>query len=723
MNLTHAQSYTELQKHRDEIDFLHEKADNAMTLLDYQTALDYCNEALNLALKIEDKAAEAKSYRKTGYLYYKNNDLTKALDYLIKASQIQVVEKLDQELAETRNVLGLVYTEKGEYQQALDYFDNALDLFKREQLFSSQTEIIKNKGAVYLKQGDYALANELFEDAFNRSNKYAMEYVRAELNLLNARALLGLNRTQEAINDCIDAIDIGKDNEYPWIITEGYRTLSKIYEGKGDINNAYAHLKHHNKFRDSIFDVRSERLTKEAIEKFASEARERLIQQQNQEIKFTEEKLRQSHYIAALGAAFLILFLLFILFLYRNNQKRRKANQLLRDTNDQLRVAKEEAEKANKAKAQFLSTVTHELRTPLYAVTGLTDLLLEQNPNQEQAEHLRSLRFSGDYLLNFINDILDVNKMEANKIEIERIPFNLTKLARNVLVTLKKSADDNGSVLHLKMEDDAPKFVHGDSLRISQVLINLVSNAIKFTKHGNVYLIIKKLSQHGDRVKLFFEVKDTGIGIAYDKQEIIFESFSQGSVQINRKYGGTGLGLTIVKNLLQLMESQIQLKSEPGKGTSFFFELEFDIADQSEVEKLDAFSTDTSDYIDILKDKTVLLVEDVKINQLITKKTLAKKNINCIAVDNGTDAVQKAKDEAFDLILMDLHMPGISGIDATKAIRAFDQEIPIIALTAITIDEERQEDFDNAGFNDTLTKPFKSDIFFRKIYQQLKKSG
>ena len=464
-------------------------------------------------------------------------------------------------------------------------------------------------------------------------------------------------------------------------------------------------------------------LLKRLLKKFASEARERLIQQQNQEIKFTEEKLKQSHYIAALGAAFLILFLLFILFLYRNNQKRRKANQLLRDTNDQLRVAKEEAEKANKAKAQFLSTVTHELRTPLYAVTGLTDLLLEQNPNQEQAEHLRSLRFSGDYLLNFINDILDVNKMEANKIEIERIPFNLTKLARNVLVTLKKSADDNGSVLHLKMEDGAPNYVQGDSLRLSQVLINLVSNAIKFTKHGNVYLIIKKLSQHGDRVKLFFEVKDTGIGIAYDKQEIIFESFSQGSVQINRKYGGTGLGLTIVKNLLQLMESQIQLKSEPGKGTSFFFELEFDIAEQSEVEKLDAFSTDPAEYIDTLKDKTVLLVEDVKINQLITKKTLAKKNINCIAVDNGTDAVQKAKDETFDLILMDLHMPGISGIDATKAIRAFDKEIPIIALTAITIDEERQEDFDNAGFNDTLTKPFKSDIFFRKIYQQIKKSG
>lgn len=721
VNLQYGQEKKDIQKTKEKIEELLEKARDSKSILAYNEALNYCNEALNLSVEIQDKENEAKISRVIGELFMRNNNLDDAIDYLNKASIIQNSNGFHEELAKTRNTMGLVYIKKNNYTQALNYFDGALTLYRKLNLFSSQTEVLKNKGILYLSKEEYQTAYETFEEALDASKKYALEPTKAEILLHNSKALFALNRINEAITDCEDAIDIGLSNKYSNIVVEGYKTLSEIYESNNDIPKAYEELTKYSKFKDSIFNLRSDKLAEEAKARFNFADKERQIEQQDLLIQQKEEQLKQSRILTILGLAFLVLFLLFILFLYRNIQKRRKANELLRDTNKQLIVAKETAEKATKTKAQFLSTVTHELRTPLYAVTGLTDLLLDQNPTKEQEGHLKSLRFSGDYLLNFINDILDVNKIEANKIEIEKIPFNLKKLTKNVLFTLNKSAEDNNTTLHLNFDETIPTNFIGDSLRISQVLINLVSNAIKFTKNGNIYLNIKSINHGVGNVKLLFEVKDTGIGISYDKQEIIFESFSQGSVQINRKYGGTGLGLTIVKNLLELMDSKIQLKSEPGVGTNFFFEMVLDVASDDFDEEKKTNNILPEDYLEALKNKNVLLVEDVKINQLITKKTLAKKEIKCIAVDNGTDAITKAKEFNFDLILMDIHMPGISGIEATTAIRSFDKKTPIIALTAITIEEEQQEDFNNAGFNDILSKPFKTDIFFEKIYLQIKK--
>ncbi|MFD0964941.1 tetratricopeptide repeat-containing hybrid sensor histidine kinase/response regulator [Pseudofulvibacter geojedonensis] len=713
-------SQTETQSSQDKIYNLLNTARELKKDLDYSEAVRVCNEALNLASEIKDFENEAIAHRILGEIYLDNKKYDDAYSSLQKAANKQSRYEFKEELAKTRNTLGLLHTEQGYYKQAENYFTSALDIYTSLQLFSSKTEVLKNIGKVYLNQKDYQKANETFEKAFKDASKYALEDTKADIYLQNAKALLGLGEISKAKADCIDAIDSGMANEYPWIVTEGHIVLSEIFEANNQIPEALNELKRHNKFRDSIFDLRKDRITASELAKFDFSEKEKFIEQQDLLIQKNQEQLRINRNLNLLGAAFLILFLTFILYLYNNNKKRKKANILLRDTNNQLTIAKDEAERASKAKAQFMSTVTHELRTPLYAVTGLTDLLLEQSPTQEQEQHLKSLRFSGDYLLNFINDMLDVNKIEANKIEIETIPFNLKKLSSNVLVTLNKAAEDNKTSLNLNIDESVPENVMGDKLRISQVLINLVSNAIKFTKNGKVDLNIKKLEQTNNTISLLLEVKDNGIGISYDKQELIFESFSQGSVQINRKYGGTGLGLTIVKNLLELMGSKIELKSEPGKGTNFYFKMNFEIAPDHAV-TLEENNTEPEDFLETFKNKHILLVEDVKINQLITKKTLAKKEITCIAVDNGTEAINQAKENKFDLILMDIHMPGISGIEATTAIRKFDTQTPIIALTAITIDKRQQEEFDNAGFDDILSKPFKSDIFFNKVYNQLKK--
>tara|TARA_B110001450_G_scaffold5290_1_gene5529 strand:- start:11102 stop:13306 length:2205 start_codon:yes stop_codon:yes gene_type:complete len=698
-----------------------EKAKDVKSILDYNEALKHCSNALSIAIKIENPLYEAKVYREMGTILMSDKKLLKSRDNLNKAAKIQKENNFQEELAKTRNAQGLLNTKLGNYNEALNYFDKSLKIYQSLSLFSSRTKILKNKATLYLRKNDFKKANKTFNLAYKQAKKFAQTKDQADILLHKSQALSKLNLHNEAINSCKKAIEIGIANKYQWIITNGYKTLSNIYEEKGNLTKAIELLKTHNKLLDSIYSINEKRLSAESIAKLDFEKQDRLIEQKEEIIQQKEDQLKQSQVLTFLGLSFLILFFSFIIVLYNNNRKRKKANLLLQNTNSQLTHAKNEAEKATKVKANFLSTITHELRTPLYTVTGLTDLLLDEDPKESQKGYLKSLRFSGDYLLNFINDILDVNKIEAKKIELEKIPFNLKKLTKEVLFTQNKAASDNNTKLHLHYEESIPKYLLGDSLRLSQVLINLTSNAIKFTKNGDVYLNIKKINSTENTVNLLFEVKDNGIGISSDKQDEIFESFSQGSVEINRKYGGTGLGLTIVKNLVEVMNSKIQLKSEPNIGTTFYFEINFDIAKNENIEAIKNKDVFPKDLLEVLKNKKVLLVDDVKINQLITQKTLTKKDIICVTADNGEDAITKTQKENFDLILMDIHMPGIGGVEATKKIRAFDSKTPIIALTAITIEKEDLIRFNNAGFNDILSKPFKANNFFNKIYLQLVK--
>lgn len=391
---------------------------------------------------------------------------------------------------------------------------------------------------------------------------------------------------------------------------------------------------------------------------------------------------------------------------------------MLHKKNGELIIAKEKAELASKTKANFLSTVTHELRTPLYAVTGLSNMLLEENPKPEQIQHLKSLKFSGDYLLAFINDILQINKIEANKVDIDPEPFNLKKKISNIILALNNSAIDNNVKIHLEYDNDLPENFIADQLKISQILINLIGNSIKFTKDGDIWIRIYKIDAQDKIYTLRFEVEDSGIGISQEKQDNMFESFSQGSIQINRKYGGTGLGLSIVKGLIDILKGKIYVTSELDKGTTFYFEipLEYTTVKEAKEIKTTYFSGNAEDLD--LKNVKILVVEDNKINQMITKKILTKMELKCDIIDNGEDAVDMIKATKYDIVLMDIHMPGISGIEATKIVRSFDKEQIIFALTAVTI-EDKMHEFEEAGFTDIIPKPFKQEEFEKKLYNAL----
>jgi len=273
--------------------------------------------------------------------------------------------------------------------------------------------------------------------------------------------------------------------------------------------------------------------------------------------------------------------------------------------------------------------------------------------------------------------------------------------------------------MHFEYDKKLPEIFDGDQLKISQILINLIGNSIKFTKDGDIWVRVTQLNKSKKIHTIRLEVEDNGIGITKEKQDNMFESFSQGSVQINRKYGGTGLGLSIVKGLVDILKGKIYLKSELGKGTSFFIELPLKESEEVVSVKKHDYSKDIS-KLD-LENVKILVVEDNKINQMITKKILNKMNLNCDLIDNGEDAVEMVKETSYDVVLMDIHMPGISGLEATKRIRSFDKELTIFALTAVTL-EDKMHEFDEAGFDDIISKPFKQEDFEKKLYLALTKN-
>ena len=502
-------------------------------------------------------------------------------------------------------------------------------------------------------------------------------------------------------------------------------TLSQIYKYQTTANNALLAqdfgLNTYLQEKDSLFTIDVQAISKSSDYDSNSGDKDKIIASQQEEINKKRESIYFGKIITGLSISLIIILSLLALSLFKNNNLRAKANDLLKDENMELTIAKEKAEKASLAKTQLLSTITHELRTPLYAVTGLTHLLLEEDPKPKQKEHLNSLKFSSEHLLSLINNILDLNKLEANKVNIEKTTFSLKKRINDVIIVLKKTAEDRKNSLTLVYDESIPKKIIGDPLKLSQVLINLIGNSIKFTQNGEVTIRVQKLSRAQDKVNLHFEIEDTGVGVSKQKQKSIFESFNQGSQQINRKFGGSGLGLSIVENLLELMNSKVYLESVLGQGSKFWFDISFNISEEAFGDTGLSNKVYNIDYKS-LENVSILVVDDNKINQMITKKILEKHKLVCKVVANGLDAIKMIHKNDFKLVLMDLHMPEISGIETTQRIREFDKQLPIIALTAVTIDEDLDE-FYKAGFTEIIPKPFKPEDFFEKISNSLKASN
>ena len=679
---------------------------------DYRKDLSLNFELLKLAFEINEPYYLHKGYRNLAYDYLVLGDTISAKESFEKSEKQAHLSMNDTVSAHIYMDLANVYSfTENSSEKAIEYHEKSIELFE------------KLNDSVGLAKAHYnTILTALETDDFNRAYVHiikAKKYIEyGDTSYATAlECLLGQyyhfkGKYEMANTYLLSTIALSRNNNDLVLLEDAYYYYSENLLKQEKFKEAYnARVKY-----EEYLEANQQKIIFNEVEAASMNYQ---VAEFRKDVEIAEtENLLQAEIVRAksrlntilifIAAGFILLF--FALFLAHRNRK--KLVRELKIKNKEYLLAKEESEKFTKAKSKFFSTVSHELRTPLYGVIGLSSLLLEDKSLKKHEQELKSLKFSADYLLALINDVLQINKLDANNLEDDQSAFNLRDLTRKISSSFEYMRLQNKNRIHLHISESIPQYIRGNSIRLSQILMNLIGNACKFTEEGDIYLIAENVDAEDGKLGVKFYVKDTGIGIPKEKQECIFDEFSQVN-STNYTYQGTGLGLPIVKKLLNLSNSNIHLDSEFGKGSIFSFILTFEKIEQV-VEKKDTAILDTS----ILNGKKILIVEDNRINQMVTKKILEKNNIECTIAENGAEAINIVREESFDLILMDINMPLKNGIEATKEIRLFDTTTPIVALTAVEIEEMRHSIYES-GMNDIIVKPYDITKFIQTILRSI----
>ena len=664
-------------------------------------------------------------------------------------------------IAKSYNMIGLNFEDHYDYKKAIQFYNKALSFANKTQNDTIKDWIYNNlgnlltskkvnfkKGIFYYKQGliysnklkdsteitytQLNIANAFFNikdyksgiTYLNNSRHFVKTKgeLEAKITLYSLYGLYhsAINQNEKAEELFNTGVELAKKNRIGIVdeaVSDLYKNAYLHYKKIKQFEKALYYLGLQQKLQEKIYSDEQIRKVKAAGVKIEIEEYKRQLNKISGEKHKQTKDLKESKLIVLLFVIIFFILVLLLFSLYKNNKFRDSTNEELKLANEELKIAKERAEVASQLKTQFVSTISHELRTPLYGVVGITNIILDEHKELVDSPHLNSLKFSARYLLSLVNDLLQINKIEENKIVLENMIFNITDEIKTIIDSLEFIAVKNKNKLSIQIDKAIPEFIIGDKLRLSQVFMNLVSNALKFTKEGEV--IIKADLDKIEETRYFikFQVKDNGVGIAKEDQEKIFEKF----VQIERKegdYQGTGLGLSIVQKLIELFGSEIHLESEEGKGTTFTFTIAFETDESKRDEIINNIEVDLSNLY-LYK---ILVVEDNKINQVVTKKILENNKLKCTIVDDGYAAISLLETEKFDIVLMDINMPIINGFETSKLIRNKGITIPIVALTAFDKQEITEEAI-AAGMNDIIIKPFESSKLLQIISKLIAKKN
>ncbi|WP_053002603.1 ATP-binding protein [Kordia jejudonensis] len=531
------------------------------------------------------------------------------------------------------------------------------------------------------------------------------------------RKFLLLNEPDEAINNFKKTIELCENTDFTEALLEGYTGYREALELKKDYKEFYEIdkiLKGYEEEKDksetqNISDAINAKLYAELnAERYKNQITTNELEK---ELLVQQAERRSIFFVLAIAT---VVFLGIILVITYVSSKRRKALvEDLKIKNKQYLLAKKESEEFAKTKTKFFATVSHELRTPLYGVIGLSSILLENEDLKKHEKDLKSLKFSANYLLTLVNDLLQINKIENKNFKEEDITFNLKTLTSRIVSSFEYITLQHENEISVTIHEDVPLLLKYNSVRLSQILMNLIGNACKFTEKGKIDIVIKLLERTETAATLQFTIKDTGAGIEKTKLEHVFNEFAQIDSS-SSAYQGTGLGLPIVKKLIEQANGTITVESELGKGSTFTFTIGMLISNET-------LAQNVLPILDFkqLEHKKVLIVEDNRINQTVTKRILDSEGVICTIAENGEKAVSAVRQSEFDLVLMDINMPVKNGIEATKDIRQFNTTIPIIALTAVDIEEQKNQIFE-CGMNDIILKPYDIDQFKKTIAANIK---
>ena len=713
--------------------YLQENTGNAIANLE---------EALIIREKNNDSVGAAQTNKNLGDVYLLKKVYGKARNYYVKAMELKIETEDLTGGAAIASFLGNILSDLKDYDGALTYYEMSLDLNSSLEDMPAIARDFNNMVEVNLLQRDYDEALEANETAFGIRSKLNQRIPLAESYKNFGVIYAKMKNKTQADKNLKSSIQLLEEEGQSPKTQAIYRDIATAYQDLGMFEQAYdMHVAFANS-RDVFYNKEKDKalleLTTKYESEFEAEKNQATIATLEKEQAFSTKMSRFLYALLGLGA--LLMFVLFSsyrrkkrdneLLLHKNEEISRQGeeikekNLLLKNTNDSLdnlnhklvneMAERESIEQSSFARDRFLATMSHEMRTPMNIIIGLTHLLLEEEPRQDQIEHLRTLQFSANNLVVFINDVLDFSKIEAGKLTLESREFSPVDTIEDTKQRFLLPARDKNIALNYSFDEGIPKCLVGDPVRLNQILTNLVSNAIKYTDEGKVDVNIKLHELKSNEVTLVMNIEDTGSGMDEMECKQMFRELSNNqSGDIFEGYAG--LGLTITKRLVDLQNGKIEVESEIGKGTKFTIYLPFKISNNKAPVKV---ANRTLKSFEHLKGHKIMVVEDNKINQLVVAKMLTKIGVEVVTADDGVEALEALDHAYFDLILMDIQMPNMDGYRATAEIRKSTdprkRDVPIIALTASAFltEKEKAKLF---GMNDHVGKPFGPEDLMDKI--------